>query len=152
MKVYYKQRYGISAVMYLGLVGLTSIRPGDKFDKQLGYAIAMVKAHGQLNKRDAQLLAKIEKVPWKASNVPEESVGAIVVTALQYRQALGQVKFMVEDKWDKDMPPDYESPEHYPKEHLKGCKLVAVSKDGKGQPVCQVAEGFGRRLVKLGVL
>jgi hypothetical protein len=152
VKILYKQRYGITLVSYLGLIGLTSIRPGDKYDKILGFSIALVKAHVKLNKRELALADKLESLPWKKVTVPEESLGAIVATARQYRQAIGQVKRMVEDKWDDNMPPDYLDPKPYNELDLRGEKLVDVSKNGKGQPVCQIAEAFGRRLQKLRVL
>jgi len=150
MKIRYKQRYGITVVSLFDntLVGLTSIRKGDKYDKNVGFAIALVKAHNKLNKREQKLYDSLDEIQWKTINVPLASVGKIVMVQLQYRQAVGHTKNMykitipVEGEEDHVFFDDFNI---FDQEYI-----VQVTQNEK--LVCEVAEAFGRRLLKMAVL
>ena len=154
MRIRYKQRYGITLVSLFNhtLVGLTSIRRGDKYDKNLGFAIALVKAHSKLNKREQKLYDSLSEIKWKTVNLPIASMGTIVMVALQYRQAIGHVKTKYRyPEWDhmsggtlggelyEDVPEPWETA--YP--------VIVTQND---RLVCEVAEAFGKRLLKMAVL
>ena len=150
MRIFYKQRYGITMVSMFdhSMIGLTSIRQGDKYDKNLGFAIALVKAHNKLNKREQKLHDRLEDVKWKTINIPLMAVGIIMTVALQYRQAIGHTKTM------------YRYPEY---EEAYGDSLYDVAPESweeaypvmttqNDKLVCEVAEAFGKRLLKMAVL
>jgi len=143
MRIFYKQRYGITMVSMFdhSMIGLTSIREGDKYDKNLGFAIALVKAHNKLNKREQKLHDRLEDVKWKTVNIPLMAVGIIMTVALQYRQAIGHTKTKYRYAWgfEEEKPESWES-----------AAPVLVTQNDK--LVCEVAEAFGRRLLKMAVL
>ena len=146
MRIKYKQRYGITMVSLFDhtMLGLTSIRSGDKYDRNLGMAIALVKAHAKLNKREQKLAHGLFDFPWKSIQVPEESMGKIMTVALQYRQAIGHVKkawSVYGNLWDYEIETDWDE---------EPASIVMVTQNDK--PVCEVAEAFGRRLLKMSAL
>ena len=146
MRIKYKQRYGITLVSLFDhtMLGLTSIRSGDKYDRNLGMAIALVKAHTKLNKREQKLAHSLFDFPWKSIQVPEESMGKIMTVALQYRQAIGHVQkawSAYNNLWDYAIETDWDE---------EPASIVMVTQNGK--PVCEVAEAFGRRLLKMSAL
>lgn len=151
MRIKYKQRYGVTMVSLFDytMIGLTSIRPGDKFDRRLGMAIALIKAHTKLNKREQKLAYSLFDLPWKAIQIPQESIGKIMITALQFRQAIGQSKmlFRNEDEWYGEKQVIYDENDWTGN---SPSPRVLVSQSGK--PVCEVAEAFGRRLLKMSAL
>lgn len=150
MRIKYKQRYGITLVSLFDhtLLGLTSIRSGDKYDRNLGLAIALVKAHTKLNKREQKLAHGLFDIPWKSFQVPEESVGKVMIVALQYRQAIGHtvVKYGY-DGWGDEVR--YYAEEDWDEGEKKGHPVLFSQND---KPVCEVAEAFGKRLIKMSAL
>lgn len=150
MRIKYKQRYGVTLVSLFDhtMLGLTSIRTGDKYDRNLGMAIALVKAHTKLNKREQKLAYDLFDLPWKSVQVPEESMGKIMTVALQYRQAIGHtvVKYGY-DNWDDTIA--YYPEEDWDEGEKKGNAVLFSQSD---KPICEMAEAFGRRLLKMSAL
>lgn len=137
MWISYKQRYGITLVSFMDgeMIGLSSVRPGDKYDKNLGMAIALVKAHAALPSHEHKFAKKLEDVGWRKFQIPEEVMGKIVKAQLQYRQALGNVihKNVTANGWTLWEDTQRFSPQ-------------------MDKPECEVSELFGQRLVKSNVL
>lgn len=151
MRIKYKQRYGVTMVSLFDhtMIGLTSIRQGDKYDRNLGMAIALVKAHTKLNKREQKLAHSLFDIPWKSIQVPQESVGKIVTVMLQYRQAIGQTVPHYRFDWGNGEVDIFPASELRFAEDKQG-SVILMSQSGK--PVCEMAESFGKRLLKMSAL
>jgi hypothetical protein len=151
MRIHYKQRFGITLVKALdgGLYGLTSIRPGDKYDRDLGFAIACIKMHRQLPKREIKLAEKLSDLRWKSVQLPPDSFAKIIAVAMQYRQAIGHTVPNAKFDWgDGDIEYIPVSECVFPEDRKHS--VVLMSQNHK--PICEVAEAFGRRLLKMAAL
>ena len=106
-----------------------------------------MKAHTKLNKREQKLLDSLDGVTgWKTINVPIVSMGTIMTVALQYRQAIGQTTTRYRFEWAPD------DVEYLEDATFKEDKANPVLFTQNGHMVCEVAEAFGRRLLKMAVL